>query len=170
LSEHLAQTTNGRVRIDPVTGDVGIGKPEAQPAPVQEPVATLFGSLPVYDTTPPAAQQEHEPENEPHVSLASVQEPVGEVCGYYERGFDAEKTRYGKLYNQDLPLGIKLYTTQPAAQQPWVGLTDEERDAIFELHHTRLGGWDHGGDEVMYDKHFEDAVAAIEAKLKEKNQ
>jgi hypothetical protein len=27
-----------------------------QPAPVQEPVATLFGSLPVYDTTPPAAQ------------------------------------------------------------------------------------------------------------------
>jgi hypothetical protein len=29
--------------------------PPAQPAPVQEPVATLFGSLPVYDT-PPAAQ------------------------------------------------------------------------------------------------------------------
>jgi hypothetical protein len=29
--------------------------PAAQPAPVQEPVATLFGSLPVYDTTPPAA-------------------------------------------------------------------------------------------------------------------
>ena len=51
----------------------------------------------------------------------------------------------------------------------WVGLTDDERDAIFELYHTRLGGWDHGGDEVMYDKHFEDAVAAIEAKLKEKN-
>jgi hypothetical protein len=71
LSEHLAQATNGRVRIDPVTGDVGIGT-----APVQEPVATLFGSLPVYDTTPPAAQQEHEPENEPFVSLASVQEPV----------------------------------------------------------------------------------------------
>jgi len=28
----------------------------SEPAPVQEPVATLFGSLPVYDTTPPAAQ------------------------------------------------------------------------------------------------------------------
>jgi hypothetical protein len=27
-------------------------------APVQEPVATLFGSLPVYDTTPPAAQRQ----------------------------------------------------------------------------------------------------------------
>jgi hypothetical protein len=32
LSEHLAQATNGRVRIDPVTGNVGIGT-----APVQEP-------------------------------------------------------------------------------------------------------------------------------------
>jgi hypothetical protein len=35
---------------------------EAQPAPVREPVrepvATLFGSLPVYDTTPPAAQRQ----------------------------------------------------------------------------------------------------------------
>jgi hypothetical protein len=41
MSEHLAQATNGRVRIDPVTGDVGIGTPEAQPAPVQEPVAYL---------------------------------------------------------------------------------------------------------------------------------
>jgi hypothetical protein len=32
--------------------------PPAQPAPVQEPVAMLFGSLPVYDTTPPAAQRQ----------------------------------------------------------------------------------------------------------------
>jgi hypothetical protein len=30
-----------------------------KPAPVQEPVATLFGSLPVYDTTPPAAQPDY---------------------------------------------------------------------------------------------------------------
>jgi hypothetical protein len=37
LLEHMAQATNGRVRIDPVTGDVGIGKPEAQPAQ-QEPI------------------------------------------------------------------------------------------------------------------------------------
>jgi hypothetical protein len=29
LSEHIAQATNGRVRIDPVTGDVGIGTPPA---------------------------------------------------------------------------------------------------------------------------------------------
>jgi hypothetical protein len=27
---------------------------------------------------------------------------------------------------QTLPFGTKLYTTQPAAQRQWVGLTDEE--------------------------------------------
>ena len=54
-------------------------------------------------------------------------------------------------------------------KKEWVGLTDEERDAIFELHHTRLGGLDYRGDEVMYDEHFEDATAAIYAKLKQKN-
>jgi hypothetical protein len=32
MSEHLAQATNGRVYVDPVTGDVGIGTPAAQPA------------------------------------------------------------------------------------------------------------------------------------------
>jgi len=39
LSEHIAQATNGQVHIDPVTGDVGIGTPAAQPEPEQEPVA-----------------------------------------------------------------------------------------------------------------------------------
>jgi hypothetical protein len=29
LSDHLAQATNGRVHVDPVTGNVGIGTPEA---------------------------------------------------------------------------------------------------------------------------------------------
>jgi hypothetical protein len=35
LSEHLSQASGGMVRIDPVTGNVGIGTPAAQPA-VQE--------------------------------------------------------------------------------------------------------------------------------------
>ena len=30
LSDHLAQATNGRVYVDPVTGNVGIGTPEVQ--------------------------------------------------------------------------------------------------------------------------------------------
>jgi hypothetical protein len=54
--------------------------PPAQPAPtVQEPVPWSQALESVWaepDDTPPAAQQDHEPENEPFVSLASVQEPV----------------------------------------------------------------------------------------------
>jgi hypothetical protein len=38
LSEHLAQATNGRVHIDPVTGDVGIGTPAAQRKPLTDDV------------------------------------------------------------------------------------------------------------------------------------
>ena len=67
------------------------------------------------------------------------------------------------------PDGIPFEQWVKPAQRTWVGLTDEERDAIFELHNTRLGGWDYSGDKVMYYGHFEDAVAATEAKLKEKN-
>jgi hypothetical protein len=47
LSEHLAQATNGRVRIDPVTGDVGIGTPAAQPA-VPDAFGTREGEHPQY--------------------------------------------------------------------------------------------------------------------------
>jgi hypothetical protein len=48
LRTKIARLTNENARLK-----------EAQPAPVQEPVATLFGSLPVYDTTPPAAQPDY---------------------------------------------------------------------------------------------------------------
>jgi hypothetical protein len=47
MSEHLAQATNGRVRIDPVTGDVGIGTPTAQPA-VPDAFGTREGEHPQY--------------------------------------------------------------------------------------------------------------------------
>jgi hypothetical protein len=83
--------------------------------------------------------------------------------------------------NQDLPLGIKLYTTPPTAQpasvhdcfwknegykecpaapapeerkRPWVGLTDEEID---KTHETQV--WDAR----------QSYARAIEAKLKAKN-
>ena len=38
MSAHIAQATSGRVQIDPVTGDVGIGTIPAPAAPVQEPL------------------------------------------------------------------------------------------------------------------------------------
>ena len=126
-------------------------------------------------------------------ALKAVQEPVAwmhtmiddVVVGHQPADLNVHPDRWMPLYKDPTPcqtceaLARTVMMDQtahdttppapPAAQRQWVGLTDEERDAIFELHHTRLGGWDHGGDEVIYDKHFEDAVAAIEAKLKEKN-
>jgi len=50
--------------------------------------------------------------------------------------------------------GDLVYTTPPAAQRQWVGLTDEEKRQIFEREDYQ--GW-------------LDYINAIEAKLKEKN-
>jgi hypothetical protein len=75
ISEHMTQATKGRVRIDPVTGDVGIGTPPAQPAPVQA-TMKLESSGPRYG--PPLKQKL----SVRHVSLidegktAAQQEPV----------------------------------------------------------------------------------------------
>ena len=47
---------------------------------------------------------------------------------------------------------VPLYTTPPAAQRQWVGLTDEERDDVLDIYITAEG-----------------RARAIEAKLKELN-
>jgi hypothetical protein len=47
---------------------------------------------------------------------------------------------------------VEYYTTPTAAQRPWVGLTDEERDDLLDNYITAEG-----------------RARAIEAKLKEKN-
>jgi hypothetical protein len=171
--------------------------PAAQPAPVQtktvhitwtaDGVRTVNG-VPDY-TTPRAS---HVPEADfgniersAHAALEAAVDaalntppaqaaPVTEPLGFMNAGLVHEMQQGSLPYGYVYPKGgsgasVAIYTTPPAAQRQWVGLTDAERDAIFELHHTSLGGWDYSGDEVMYDKHFEDAVAAIEAKLKEKN-
>jgi hypothetical protein len=139
---------------------------DALAAPVQGPVATLFGSLPVYDTTPPAAQQEHEPENEPHVSLASVREDWGPGPHEYHslpsqpapvptswmEMVTANLVREGVNKHKARELAEHFYTTPPAAKRQWVGLTVLEQADCFA--------------------NTEDATEfyhAIEAKLKEKN-
>jgi hypothetical protein len=91
-----------------------------QPAPVQEPVATLFGSLPVYDTTPPAAP---------------VQEPVAVVSGYYGGQCVVLPINPARLFNS----GTAFYTAPPAAQKLWVGLTDEEAQWIYDNGRTPSG-------------------------------
>jgi hypothetical protein len=63
----------------------------------------------------------------------------------------------GEIAKSNLPKGFTgmLYTTPPAAQRQWVGLTDEEIAQVV-------------GEEIyiVYLPHFR----AIEAKLKEKNE
>ena len=53
IADHTYQATNGRVRIDPITGDVGIGTPSEQPAQ-QEPVACANGCRGFVKHSPPA--------------------------------------------------------------------------------------------------------------------
>ena len=74
-----------------------------------------------------------------------VQEPVGEVVEVNNDGFRCE-------FNQRLAVGAKLYTAPPAAQRPWVGLTEDEK---FEMAAAQYG--------------WEDLLIAAEARLKEKN-
>lgn len=117
---------------------------QARSAPVQEPVAIVDedGVIVVCNykykpgdklyTTPPAAP---------------VPEPVAFNAGVpplYPEMKDGET------------ISVE-YTTPPAAQRQWVGLTDEEVEAIWYDHHDR---------EIRYAMRF---ARAIEAKLMEKN-
>jgi hypothetical protein len=89
-----------------------------------------------------------------------------------EKPVYVDSSRFSKGPSDHKPGMVITVPVQAIAElekRDWVGMTDEERDYIWEKNKTKLGGWDHGGDEVMYDGHFADAVIAIEAKLKEKN-
>jgi hypothetical protein len=112
-----------------------------------------------------AAQQEHEPENEPYVSLASVQEPV--AWGVFEGGnlhdmFFTKEEADNMAHLKGLHAEIRPLTTPPAAQRQWVGLTDEEVYPFANEHlHYQTEGYEVSG---IYN-----LARAIEAKLKEKN-
>ena len=91
----------------------------AQPEP--EPVATLFGSLPVYDVPPkqePVAWVENLENARPHCVTDLKYCSVAQ----HERG---EHLKY-----------IPLYTAPP--QREWQGLTDEEIEKLY------LGSFDEG--------------------------
>ena len=42
-------------------------------------------------------------------------------------------------------------------------LTVMEKEIIWKKHKRTLGGWDHGGTEVIDDNAFDDVVRAVEA-------
>jgi hypothetical protein len=114
---------------------------KAQPAPVQEPVESP-DDWSDWKVTPPAQP-------------APVQEPVD--WQFFDKGCWWNSDHRIKNQKKDMELaGYKtryLYTTPPAANKPWGGLTDEERNKI------RF-------DYLDYDER----ARAIEAKLKEKNR
>ncbi len=91
-----------------------------------------------FDTTPPAAP---------------VQEPVVfyrcNGCGHAYEQMHPTSCDCMEAGGFDR---VEYYTTPPAAQRQWVGLTAGQRDALFTKHYQ----WDDYGK-------------AIEAKLKEKN-
>jgi hypothetical protein len=107
-----------------------------------------------------AAQQEHEPENEPYVSLASVQEPVAWVDLLKQAEEVVRSKSLWKKYIDGTPLANDIAVwmasfaqehATPPAQRPWVGLTDED---------VR---------EILLATNANTYARAIEAKLKEKN-
>ena len=87
--------------------------------------------------------------SEPEQALAApVQEPVAYLC---ENAVGHKYFRWKKPSSEFKP--IALYTTPPAVQRQWVGLTDEEVVEIMrQVPHLTIGGW-----------------LTVEAKLKEKN-
>jgi hypothetical protein len=96
-------------------------------------------------TTPPAAQP------------APVQEPVATVWQQVETGRN-RVTMTGDITDCDASWvkAADLYTTPPAAQRQWVGLTDNEVESTFhEVDEDGIGLFS--------------LCRAIEAKLKEKN-
>ena len=83
---------------------------------------------------------------------APVQEPVTTVTS--ESGNPDVAMSW--WHEPPLPVGTKLYTTPPAAQRQWVGLTDDEIQVVL--------------NKVASEYQYGDTFAkAIEAKLKEKN-
>jgi hypothetical protein len=91
------------------------------------------------------------------IEQAEKQEPVAWVCYGASEKHDID-------FQQDdidaLPVGTQLYTTPPAAQREWVGLTDDE---IWEAYMKAPLALDCSTDELY-------AISrTVEAKLRSKN-
>jgi hypothetical protein len=89
--------------------------------------------------------------SEPEQALAAPVQPETDSCG----------SGAGCLYKVAMIENLESEVERlKAAQRQWVGLTDEDIDAIYLQHHTRYG------EGLSVDFGYE---RAIEAKLKEKN-
>jgi len=99
-----------------------------------------------------------EPDDTPPAAQPAVQEPVAWRWKLGDSGWQLEDTEPSAV--QPKAVIEPLYTTPPAAQRQWVGLTDEE---IIDVIHPLVMA-------DMPDQATDYEIArAIEAKLKEKN-
>ena len=127
---------------------------QARAAPVQEPLTWLktietLGGFGKFVEAKPNEKGAKPVYLAPPAQPAPVQEPVATV-----QCINGVTIGYLDVMQ---PVGTKLYTTQPAAQRQWVGLTDEEIAEIYL---------------VNTDKPLKPEwlfARAIEAKLKDKN-
>ena len=94
--------------------------------------------------------------NQAATELRRLHEEVNEQARLLGMSAERELALLAKIDRLERQLETPLYTSPPASK-PWVGLTDEERDAILNREFKQ---W--------WSRH--DAVCrAIEAKLREKN-
>ena len=91
----------------------------------------------------------------------ALAQPAQEPVAVWELFEDGWESIADPDWMKTLPFGTKLYTAQP--QRPGVGLTDEERNYIWNT----VGNSDSHGD--VDGRSGRDVMSAIEAKLKEKN-
>ena len=102
------------------------------------------------------------------LAAPTVQEPFGYLFQHEETGLtmvvDVQQVEWG--FEKNNPRHQKIgpvYTTPPAAQRQWVGLTDRDAGEVIDYVHTNSRyGHHHTG-------FWMDFYRAIEAKLKEKN-
>jgi hypothetical protein len=141
LSDALAESRREVAALKAVQEPVAFFDPQgkgfywAKHTKITAPVTVAVDPMPLY-TTPPAQP-------------VPVQEPVAWICNHYEEGVKND-VDYWQDDIDALPVGTPLYTTPPAQRQ-WVGLSDEEMQALWDRY-----------------AHME-MMRAIEAKLKEKN-
>jgi hypothetical protein len=113
-----------------------------KPAPVQ-PMAHIVGEI------------DHCGKVWKPVQPAPVQEPYGYVSTHTSGLMHFNKTFQG-VYTDTATEIVAVYTTPPAAQRQWVGLSQDELDAMFS-------------NTIKGKKLVNYVARAIEAKLKEKN-
>ena len=102
---------------------------------------------------------------ESEAKVVSLQEPDAmgckcSKCGEWQRWTPSGmvcKNGHGGVDG----INHRLYTTPPATQKPWVGLTDEQIDSLRNQYPPSAG--------IDFDVRCREFARAIEAKLKEKN-